>query len=76
MATYVPKLKVGQLVRVYQKPRTLEEFEGYARCTEFFRADDYGCEMWYVHFCDPKTLKTIPDESPGLRWINLTGYKP
>ena len=64
------KLKAGQVVNVYQKPVTEEEFEGKAILVSEYRPDaGDGLVMWVVNF-----LKDYPDET-YTRTINLNGQQ-
>ena len=43
-------MNAGDLVKVYQKPITLEKFEGEAILIERIPYNMPGFEMWKVHF--------------------------
>lgn len=47
----MPDLKPGKTVKIYQKPLTLEEFEGEAKLIKFIRKDAVA-EDWLVEFPD------------------------
>ena len=49
-------MKVGDVVKVYQKPMTEEDFEGEAELIERIPFNLPGFEMWKVHFLNDDPL--------------------
>jgi len=44
-------MQAGDVVKIYQKPITKEDYEGTAILVEEYRADEGdGLSMWVVHF--------------------------
>jgi len=55
------ELKVGDKVKVYQKPITREDYEGIATLIELIRLDERdGLNRWLVHF---------QDDEPGSNYV-------
>lgn len=60
-------MQAGDIVKIYQKPITKEDFEGKARLVEQYREDDGdGLSIWFVHFLtdypEETYLRTIYEE--------------
>ena len=56
-------LKAGQVVNIYQKPTTREDFEGKAILIELLKSND-EMEYWDVTFCN-----TSDDTDTFERWV-------
>jgi len=64
-------MKKGDLVKVYRKPETQEEFEGWAHLVEKV-SDGEGYEVWEVYFSGQR-ITFYPNRTYARRLIKFFG---
>ena len=67
-------MKKGQIINIYQKPYTFEDFEGKATLVKLVRAEKSlpKSETWEVHFSEDEpgenAVRTIVDRQARVRF--------